>query len=105
MEGPSPEILGALGGMFAENPDAIRLVGQGGEVLLRNVAAMDFPSEGLGHLCAEERRGRDERGADRLALGRGRIEGWHAGDSHARTMQIAGRRVNGIPSPATEPSP
>jgi signal transduction histidine kinase len=59
MEGPSPEILGALGGMFAENPDAIRLVGQGGEVLLRNVAAMDFPAEGLGHLCAEERRGRD----------------------------------------------
>lgn len=54
-----PEVLAALRRMFEENPDAVRLVGPGGEVILRNPAALALPEEGLGHLCDPARRGAD----------------------------------------------
>ncbi len=71
-----PEVLAALGRMFEENPDAIRLVGPDGAAILRNPAARALPAEGLGHLCDPARRGADP-SCPSCAVARAFREGLH----------------------------
>jgi signal transduction histidine kinase len=74
------ELIELLHSLFAGHPDPVRLVGAGGEVLLRNEASRTLYPDGLGHLCTEERRGRD-RSCPECQLGRVLREGtfmrWH----------------------------
>lgn len=57
---PIPEdVLIWLRRIFSSHPDPVRMVRRDGEVLFRNVAAQETVPDGLGHLCREDRRGRD----------------------------------------------
>jgi signal transduction histidine kinase len=46
-----PEVLRRLAAIFSELPDAVRLLGEGGRVLLQNEASRMLAPGGLGHLC------------------------------------------------------
>ncbi len=53
-----PAFLDLLARMLSESPDAVRVVGRDGTVLVRNRAALAFPPDGLGHLCMPPMRAR-----------------------------------------------
>ena len=52
-------VIERVAAVFADLPDAVRLIDASGNVLLRNEASMLLAPEGLGHLCGDESRGRN----------------------------------------------
>jgi signal transduction histidine kinase len=48
-----------IAAVFADLPDAVRLIDVSGKVLLRNEASLLLAPDGLGHLCGDESRGRN----------------------------------------------